>query len=128
MEIKGESEFLPPANEVCEGYVFTGVCLSTGEASVAGGGRAWQRGHLWQGVGCTWQGGMHDRGYVLQGACMAGETAAAVGGTHPTGIHSCSLMFFTFPSAFPRSKCTLNEATEANKLHKLQSFLPIKNS
>ena len=22
--------FLPPANEVCEGYVFTGVCLSTG--------------------------------------------------------------------------------------------------
>ena len=26
---------LPPANEVCEGYVFTGVCLSTG------GGRAW---------------------------------------------------------------------------------------
>ena len=28
-------EFLPPANEVCEGYVFTGVCLSTG------GMRAW---------------------------------------------------------------------------------------
>ena len=26
--------YLPPANEVCEGYVFTGVCLSTG-------GRAW---------------------------------------------------------------------------------------
>ena len=24
------SELLPPANEVCEGYVFTGVCLSTG--------------------------------------------------------------------------------------------------
>ena len=22
-------EYLPPANEVCEGYVFTGVCLST---------------------------------------------------------------------------------------------------
>ena len=22
--------FLPPANEVCEGYVFTGVCLSMG--------------------------------------------------------------------------------------------------
>ena len=27
--------FLPPANEVCEGYVFTGVCLSTA------GGHAW---------------------------------------------------------------------------------------
>ena len=26
---------LPPANEVCEGYVFTGVCLSTGDG---GGG------------------------------------------------------------------------------------------
>ena len=23
-------EYLPPANVVCEGYVFTGVCLSTG--------------------------------------------------------------------------------------------------
>ena len=33
---------LPPANEVCEGYVFTGVCLSTG-----GGVRG--RGHVWQG-------------------------------------------------------------------------------
>ena len=26
----------PPADEVCEGYVFTGVCLST-----EGGGHAW---------------------------------------------------------------------------------------
>ena len=24
------NSYLPPANEVCEGYVFTGVCLSTG--------------------------------------------------------------------------------------------------
>ena len=29
--------YLPPANEVCEGYVFTGVCLSTGWISVQGG-------------------------------------------------------------------------------------------
>ena len=30
--------FLPPANEVCEGYVFTGVCLSTGGVcSIAAG-------------------------------------------------------------------------------------------
>ena len=27
---------LPPANEVCEGYVFTGVCLSTGGMSASG--------------------------------------------------------------------------------------------
>ena len=42
---------LPPANEVCEGYVFTGVCLSTGGVAcvvaqggacmVLFGGRAW---------------------------------------------------------------------------------------
>ena len=29
--------FLPPANEVCEGYVFTGVCLSTGGVPGPGG-------------------------------------------------------------------------------------------
>ena len=40
-------------------------------------------------------GGVHDRGYAWQGvcvaggACMAGETAIAAGGTHPTGMHSC---------------------------------------
>ena len=28
---------LPPANEVCEGYVFTGVCLSTGVCIQRGG-------------------------------------------------------------------------------------------
>ena len=42
--------FLPPANEVCEGYVFTGVCLSTGGRAWLPGGRrhAWQRGgHVW---------------------------------------------------------------------------------
>ena len=33
------NDFLPPANEVCEGYVFTGVCLSTG------GGRACHMAH-----------------------------------------------------------------------------------
>ena len=53
--------FLPPANEVCEGYVFTGVCLSTGE------------GHVWLLVGgmpgCWW------------GACMvAGRGACVVAG------------------------------------------------
>ena len=43
---------LPPANEVCEGYVFTGVCLSTGGGCVvAPGGHAWL---LWGGMcGCS---------------------------------------------------------------------------
>ena len=30
-------KFLPPANEVCEDYVFTGVCLSTEGVSLQGG-------------------------------------------------------------------------------------------
>ena len=51
---------LPPANEVCEGYVFTGVCLSTpggggvrgfirGACMVLFGGHAWfySGGHAW---------------------------------------------------------------------------------
>ena len=33
---------------------------------------------------CVWQGGMCG-----QGVCMAGETATAADGTHPTGMHSC---------------------------------------
>ena len=34
---------------------------------------------------CAWQGG----GRFMVGACMAGETATAADGTHPTGMHSC---------------------------------------
>ena len=48
------------------------------------------------GWGCAWQGDMHGRGCVWWGACMevgmacmAGETATAAGGTHPTEMHSC---------------------------------------
>ena len=29
-----EVNLLPPANVVCEGYVFTGVCLSTGRGGI----------------------------------------------------------------------------------------------
>ena len=61
---------LPPANEVCEGYVFTGVCLSTG------GGRAWQGvvhgGGGMHGGGCVCVGGMHGGGCAWLGACMVG--------------------------------------------------------
>ena len=58
------SEYLPPVNEVCEGYVFTGVCLSTGGghacmggvhgggACVAGGCAWW--GHAWRGRAWWW--------------------------------------------------------------------------
>ena len=59
--------FLLPANEVCEGYVFTGVCLSTG-------GHAWQRG------------GMHW-GACVVGACMVREACVAEGCVHGRGMH-----------------------------------------
>ena len=35
-------------------------------------------------VGVCMAGDMCDRGHAWQGACMAGETATEVGGTHPT--------------------------------------------
>ena len=51
------------------------VILST----VEGRGRAWQRGACMVKETCV----------VGGGACMAGETATAADGTHPTGMHSC---------------------------------------
>ena len=57
MEIPKQIEFLPPTNEVCEGYVFTHVCV--------------HRGHVWQG-GLAWQGACLVGGHAWQGACMVG--------------------------------------------------------
>ena len=71
--------FLPPAKEVCEGYVFTGVCLSTGgwQGSMHGGGwgacMAW--GCVAMGHGMCGKGGMHG----WQGVCV-------VGGGHGTHV------------------------------------------
>ena len=92
-------KLLPPANEVCEGYVFTGVCLST------------QGGHVWLlpggvcgclGVcGCSWGGCAWLLPGVL-GACMValGGHAWLLPGGHtwllwggvvaPGGMHGCS--------------------------------------
>ena len=66
----GEFSFLPPTNEVCEGYFFTGACLSTGgghawQGGMCGGGHAWQGGHVWQGAWIA--GGVHGRGHAWQG-------------------------------------------------------------
>ena len=72
---------LPPANEVCEGYVFTGVCLSTlgghawfylGGCVVLFGGHAWfySGGHAWFYLGghaWFYLGGMH--GFIWR-ACV----------------------------------------------------------
>ena len=82
---------LPPANVVCEGYVFTPVCHS-----VHGRGHAW----LLQGVcgcslggmhGCSWGGGMHgcSRGVcmVARGVHGCSQGACVVA---PGGMHGCS--------------------------------------
>ena len=42
-----------------------------------GGGHAWQEGHV-------------------LGVCMAGETATAADGTHPTGMHFCFILYSSF--------------------------------
>ena len=69
--------FLPPANEVCEGYVFTGVCHSVH------GGCAWLLwggGHAWLLGGHAWllPGGMHG--------CSQGGMCGCSWG----GVHGCS--------------------------------------
>ena len=72
----------------------------------AGWGCAWQRGVNGRGMhgvgacmaGGAWQGDMYGGGTCVAGgrACMAGGVccrglcmATAVGGMHPTGMHSC---------------------------------------
>ena len=65
-----------------------GVCMAGG---MHGGGHVWQGRHAWQSVGHAWQGGVCGGG-----ACVAGEMTTAADGTHPTGMHSCTLVFFLF--------------------------------
>ena len=89
------SLLLPPANEVCEGYVFTPVCQSFCSQGVPGPG---------EGV-CSRR--VPGPGGCLIGGCLIGGSApggclveapsgmaTAVGGTHPTGMHSCFGKFF----------------------------------
>ena len=86
--------FLPPTNDVCEGYVFTGVCLSTGEVSVWAGGlcpwgsvsRGSLSGVLCPGVLCPWGSLSRAVSVICQGDATRMVTC---GGTYPTGMHSC---------------------------------------
>ena len=68
---------LPPANEVCEGYVFTPVCQAF---CSQGGGRAWWVGvHAWGVGGMHGRSGVHGRGW---GACMVLRHVWQGGGGH----------------------------------------------
>ena len=75
---------LPPANVVCEGYVFTPVCDSVQ------GGRTWPGVCVWpggdmrgKGGACVVKGGMCGKGGagVVKGACMT------KGGLWQRGVH-----------------------------------------
>ena len=75
------------------------VILSIGQACVAGGGMH-GRGTCVAWGGMCGMGVCGLEGHVWQrGACMAGETATAVDGTHPTGMHSCLLVYLLFLSS-----------------------------
>ena len=89
---------------MASGHVWQGACIA-GVCVVGGvcGREVNGRGHAWQGVmqgrvallaGACMAGGVHGRGHAwwgtcMMGVCMAGETATAADGMHPTGMHSC---------------------------------------
>ena len=80
-----------------------------GVGGVHGGGHAWLVGVHGQGVcvagECAWWGSVHGRGCAWlrrcawQGECVAGETATAADGTHPTGMHSCLPLRYSLNAA-----------------------------
>ena len=92
--------FLPPAKEVCEGNVFTGVRSVHGGGGVHGQGPCMAGGHAWAGGMYGWRacmgrgmdeqgwacmaGGMCRRGHVWQGG-MHGRGCAWQGGMHGRG-------------------------------------------
>ena len=83
-------------NEVAARRPFSqaSVILFTGGPCVGDGGMhgRWERTWHWGMCGR----GVHGRKRVWQvGGCVAGETATAVGGRHPTGMHYCIYSIFT---------------------------------
>ena len=116
-------EFCPQEGHASQGNTcVVGVCMARGHAwqgVYIVGGHAWQEecmawgacmaGGTWMTGGQAWQrvcmaGEMHGRGHVQQreacmvgvGACMAGDTATAADGTHPTRMHSCLKKYDAF--------------------------------
>ena len=92
-----ESDIYRPKRS-CEGYGFTGVCLSTGGEGAWSSGVPCPGGCAWS-LGGAWSQGVPGPGGAGIPACTEadppGHTATAADGTHPTGTHSCScsLMF-----------------------------------
>ena len=135
---------LPPANEVCEDYVFTRVCHSV---HGGGGGEYLDRypppgqvhplGQVHSPAGTPpWAGTPPGRytplgryypsgRYIPLGAVHAGRHGEQAGGTHPTGMHSCSIRADPF--------CIVSLYVFFNQifikwLHKVNEVLPVKTS
>ena len=85
--------FLPPANEVCEGYVFTGVCLST---------RGGVHGFIWGGWGaCV---------VLFGGACMVlfgGHAWFYLGGMHGFIQGACVVLFGGYAWFYSGGACVV---------------------
>ena len=105
------NHLLPPANEVWEGYVFIGVCLSTWGVSASGPGGCLPpppQADTPLGKHAPRQTplplGKHPPGQTppLPNACwdtppfLVDTTGYGqqAGGTHPTGMHSCFILLF----------------------------------
>ena len=94
---------LPPANKVCEGYVFTPVChfvhggyLGLIRYTPPAGTPPWAG--TPPGRHTPWQvpsGQVHPPARYTPWQCMLGYGQQA-GGTHPTGMHSCFIYLFCF--------------------------------
>ena len=89
--------YLPPANEVWGKIIFSEACVKN---SVHGGGVPGPGGSVCSQGGCLVCRGVCCRGVSAPGGvCSQGgwwrppRTATAAGGTHPTGMHSCLLVF-----------------------------------
>ena len=81
--------FLLPTNEVCKGYVFTGVCLSMGDVYLnACCNTPWQTPPSWADIPWvdTPQADTPLGRHCPTAQCMLGYIQQ-VGGTHPTGMY-----------------------------------------
>ena len=96
-------QLLPPATKLGQGYIFTGVCDSVHRGGVCSRGVVCSR--RVSAPGCLLR-GFWSRGCLVGGCLLPGGylvspgTAAAAGGTHPTGMHSCFFIFLNILVGF----------------------------
>ena len=80
-------QFLSPTNEICKGYVFIGVCLSSG-GIMSGPLHAWIHPSPAPRPEAEIPLRQTSPGRHPPAQCMLGYGQQA-GGTYPTGMHSC---------------------------------------